>query len=290
MLWLVLANVMSASACPSPTLAVDLSRFEDVSDREVGELYTSLLVRIVEEHYAVNAPGEASDSTLRLIRSAGGPLRIELVLGSVIRATTLAAGDATQGLAIVHASIELLREARRARPPCLVATDGGAARTTELAVGAAVAGSITLAPRAQVAVELTPGSHVRLAAQLVFAAPLDTPSELSVREAGAAAGLSLVVPLLGGSATWDTTAMIGAWFQRHRYTSPAGARDVTNRFDPAMIAETGITVPVHARVSLGASAGVLAVARAYEHLQDGAMLYQTARLRPLAGLSVACRF
>jgi hypothetical protein len=307
-MWGLLVATIVALGEPSTsslsTVSVDLRAIDRQDYDAIGasDLYKSLVVRLVGEGLAFVNDGEASDIRVQLARPTPGVLDIAVLthLGSHRASIPFSTpGTEQQRLAIIHAALGLVRQARVelltppqavAAPPVVdVLPAAQVAAPTAWDVGPD-AGASMLKSADSWGLLTHLGAAVRrevfaFEAYLAVHQPAGLPSALDVLEGGAFVGAavrsSVMVPWLDVEAG----LYVGAWHQRFTYRDAAGHTDSGVRWDAAATGQVSLEATVAQRMRLGVHLGGLMNLHERAHRTATELLWRSPQLRPFVGLS-----
>jgi len=266
-----------------------------LGDSALRAAHNSLLVRLVEDGFAIADSGQVGDIAVTVRRTSDQNLNLLVETSAGVRSRKIRFGEDAGEQAefqLIQVTIELVRAARDdlsasapALPPQAVKPRG---------VGAQLGGAIlwsgsSAGVMANADAELTLGA-VQLTLGLVGHQPLGLPSDLRIFEWGALAGARMETRAF---APWLALEVaLGGGYLQERYsesdTSGAETRGVLH--DPVATASLGAALEVARGLFVGLDGGAWLIPRAREHITASGTAWKAPHLRPFAGVRLEyCR-
>ncbi|MEK7705421.1 MAG: hypothetical protein AAB426_10715 [Myxococcota bacterium] len=302
LLTLVILDVAAQATPPAlVTVTVDVRELDATAYEAIaaGGLYKSLLVRLVEDQLAFVDASAAADITVTLRHRVGGPLEIGVTTAVSRSDRTVplpARGDEDGQLAVLHAVLEMVREARVALLPATAPEPPASAVTPSPSL------LLTASSRALLLWSDRWGSPLwdlagstrwhglDLLVGGVVSAPLGVAAALRVREWGLFGGLRTRHP---GPTSWldlQAELTLGFWQTRYRYTDAAGVSDAGAHLDPLVAGRLTLAAQLSEAWRLGWQAGGIFTLYEHAHRTTQRLLWRSWPLRPFVGLEISCDY
>lgn len=299
---------------------------ETYKDTHATGIYAGLLVHLLAEQLAFVDTTEHADFSVSLSRRDAERLVVSVTTrwgsrDSVVpfpkperrRASRGAASDPQVQLGIIHAAVMLVRQLRQEMPrapapaPAPVPAPAAApapappertVKTTEVEV--ASSGGVSLDAsvgvlrswstgstglQAEVGVSAPRGS-LGIASGLLLHRPWGLPGELGVIEVGFDVGVISTLPLSSWLSAQGGLAL-GVWYHGYNYADAREASDSGYRLDPLTVMSLALRARPTRSVLVAARVGALVTLHAIDHRAGEQILWQTGRVRLLAGLGIS---
>lgn len=306
---LTLAAAAEPAAAPVVTVTVSLRELDTASYEAVagGKLYKSLLVRLVDDGLAFVDASSPAGIVVTLRHAAAGPLEIVVTTAKSehTRSVDLPGGGDGEGeLAVLHATLELVRQARAE-----LATPPSESQPPEPAP-AVSSPPQPITPPEKPQPMLAVSSHalltwsdrwgsglwdveggprwngVLLLVGGAASVPWGVAGTLRVREWGLFGGAR--VRLAGAArAHIDGELNVGIWQTRYRYDDGSQAPVSGTRLDPLVVGRVTLVARLSQSWRVGAQAGGLFTLYQQTHRTAAGVLWRSWPLRPLLGIEVS---
>jgi hypothetical protein len=275
----------------APNVTVDFSAVdrEVLGDSALHAAYKGLLVRLVEDGFAIAEPNQVGDIVVTVRRTSEQNLNLVVESSAGTRSRKIRFGEDAGEQAefqLIQATIELVRAAHDGLSASYVPAPPP--MENPRAVGAQLGGAIlwsgsSAGVMANGDAEVRLGV-VRLTAGLVGHEPLGLASDLRIFEWGALAGARMGTRALAPWLALEVALAAGYLQERYSYTDATGAEARGALHDPLASGSLGAALEIARGLCIGLDAGTWLTPHAHNHLTATGTSWKAPRVRPFAGL------